>query len=166
MSPNEISENFYFTDFEEEDFKEILNLWVDTDMGHPERKDSASTILRCNSFGGKLIVMKHHSNNEIVGNSWMTYDGRRIFLHHFGIKPSWQDKGLGKALGKESMKFIKSKGAQVKLEVHSNNGKAKKIYENLGFFSFEDYDIYMLRDVGASTSSDVGASTSSATESS
>ena len=153
MNPNEISERFYFTHFQEKDFKEILNLWVDTDMGHPERKDSASTILRCNSFGGKLIVMKQNSNNEIVGTSWLTYDGRRIFLHHFGIKPYWQGHGLGKALGVESMKFIKSKGAQVKLEVQRNNSKAKRIYENLGFFSFEDYDVYMLRNVGASTSS-------------
>lgn len=153
MNPREISKNFYFTEFEEKDFEEILSLWVDTDMGQPERDDNPTSIIRCNDFGGKLIVMKKNENHEIVGTSWMTYDGRRVFLHHFGIKPSWQGKGLGKALGLESMKFIHSKGAQVKLEVQKENIKAKKLYENLGFFAYEDYDIYMVRDVGTSTSS-------------
>lgn len=138
---------FYFSDFEEADFEEIQNLWIKTGMGDSDRGDTAKTILRCNEHGGKLIVMKESLNNEIIGTSWITFDGRRLFLHHFGIKPAWQAKSLAKSLAEETLKFIALNGAQVKLEVHKNNFKAKKLYKDLGFIDFKDYEIYMLRDL-------------------
>jgi len=138
---------FYFSYFEEEDFEEIQNLWIQTGLGNSERKDTAKTILRCNEHGGKLIVMKESINNEIIGTSWITFDGRRLFLHHFGIKPFWQGRGLAKYLAEETLKFIRINGSQVKLEVHKDNFKAKKLYEALGFIDFKDYEIFMLRDV-------------------
>jgi len=76
-------EDFYFTDFEEGEFEEIQSLWVQTGMGNSERGDTASTILRCNENGGKLILMKERISDEIIGTSWLTFDGRRIFFHHF-----------------------------------------------------------------------------------
>ncbi len=139
--------SYYFSDFKKEDFLEIQKLWESTGMGNPERADDSLTIERCNSSGGKFICLRNKENSEIIGTSWMTYDGRRIYLHHFCIKPEYQRSGLGTALGKESLKFIKKKGVQVKLEVHKNNTAAKKLYEKLGFFAFRDYDIYMIRDV-------------------
>ncbi len=141
-----IEKEFFFTDFNESEFEEIQELWVQTGMGDSERGDTANTIISCNELGGKLIVMKEITSHEIIGTSWLTFDGRRLFLHHFGIKPIWQGKGLAKLLAKETMKFIRAKEAQVKLEVHKDNHIAKKLYENLGFFVFDDYDVYMLRD--------------------
>lgn len=141
-----IEKEFFFTDFNESEFEEIQELWVQTGMGDSERGDTANTIISCNELGGKLIVMKEITSHEIVGTSWLTYDGRRIFLHHFGIKPVWQRKGLANLLAEETMKFIRSKGTQVKLEVQKDNLIAKRLYENLGFFVFDDYDVYMLRD--------------------
>lgn len=135
----------YFTDFEREDFPVIYEIWKETGLAAPERGDDADTILRCNSLGGKFINMRLKGTAEIIGTSWMTYDGRRIFLHHFCIKPEYQGKGLGYLLGKESFRFIKKNGSQVKLEVHKGNIKAKRLYEKLGFFAFRDYDIYMIR---------------------
>jgi ribosomal protein S18 acetylase RimI-like enzyme len=75
----------------------------------------------------------------------MTYDGRRIHLHHFAIHPDYQNKGLGTILVRESLQYIREMGQQVKLEVHKNNSQAKHLYEKFGFFAFTDYDIYMLR---------------------
>ena len=31
----------------------------------------------------------------------MTWDGRRIYLHHFGILPEYQRKGLGRKLAED-----------------------------------------------------------------
>ena len=63
-----------------------------------------------------------------------------------GVKPKFQNQGLGKRLTKESLKFAKGKGYQIKLEVHQTNKKAIEIYKNLGFTYLGDYDVYIIRD--------------------
>ncbi|MFW5820809.1 MAG: GNAT family N-acetyltransferase [Bacteroidota bacterium] len=140
-----IRNKIFFRGFETKDFPEIQELWELNDMGGPERGDNAETIHRCNQQGGHFIIMELTEKRKIIGTSWMTWDGRRIFLHHFCIHPKYRKKGLGELLGLESLKFARKKNAQVKLEVHKNNLAAKNLYKKLHFFAFEDYDIYMIR---------------------
>ena len=127
------------------DFEGLLKLWKDTGMGDEERGDTEEVVERCNQMGGKLLVMEIPDTGELIGSSWMTWDGRRVYLHHFGILPGWQNRGFGTVLAKESMSWILEQGRQVKLEVHKHNHPARHLYENLGFFRFEDYVIYMRR---------------------
>jgi ribosomal protein S18 acetylase RimI-like enzyme len=75
----------------------------------------------------------------------MTFDGRRIHLHHFGVHPDYQRQGIGLALAKQSLLFAKQKGYQIKLEVHKDNQKAINLYTKLGFTYLGDYDIYIIR---------------------
>ena len=77
----------------------------------------------------------------------MTCDGRRILLHHFGILPEYQGKGLSEILLKESLEFVKSTGLQVKLEVHSSNIKAVNLYKKFGFKHLVGYNVYIIRDI-------------------
>ncbi len=136
---------FQIRDYEKKDFKSLLKLWKDTGIFNPERQDDEKSIERCNNFGGKLLVMIDLNNDQIIGSSWMTVDGRRLYLHHFCILPEYQGKNLGESLGYASLNFIKETGYQAKLEVHKNNIPAKNLYEKLGFISYSDYDIYMIR---------------------
>jgi ribosomal protein S18 acetylase RimI-like enzyme len=133
-------------DYREGDYASLLELWHKTDLAHPERKDDAGVIKRCNAMGGRLLVMEDPASGEIIGSSWMTWDGRRIYLHHFGIHPAWQNRGLGTKLAQASLEWISSTGRQVKMEVHRENNAAIQFYKKLGFFAFEDYDIYMIRE--------------------
>ncbi len=48
---------------------------------------------------------------------------------------------------KESLKFVKEKGYQVKLEVHRSNRTAIELYKKAGFGYLGDYDIYIIRDI-------------------
>jgi ribosomal-protein-alanine N-acetyltransferase len=137
----------HIRDYEPDDFNGLIDLWQVTGLDYPERGDDESSIEECNRQGGKLLVMVDQESNRIIGSSWMTNDGRRIFMHHFGILPEFQNMGLGKELLKESLKFIKEKKKQVKLEVHRENMVAKHLYKSAGFFAFTDYDIYMIRDI-------------------
>ncbi len=134
-----------FRDYVSGDFEPLNDLWNELDMGSPERGDSSKIILETIEMGGKLIVVEEPETGRIIGSSWMTFDGRRIYLHHFGIIPAFQRQGLGTRLAYQSLAFIKEKGYQVKLEVHKENLAAKSLYEKLGFFAFTDYDIYMMR---------------------
>jgi len=131
----------------EEDYDKIVHFWFLTDMGNPERGDSRETINRTLEIGGRLLVLEAKSTRQICGTSWMTYDGRRVLLHHFGILPECQGKGLSKILLKESLQFVKNKRSQVKLEVHSTNFKAINLYKKFGFTHLGEYNVYIIRDV-------------------
>jgi ribosomal protein S18 acetylase RimI-like enzyme len=133
-------------DYRPEDYEPVFELWELCDLAQPERGDSPEVIRRCNEHGGRLLVLEEKGTGKMIGSSWMTWDGRRIYLHHFGIHPHYRGRGLGMELAEKSLEWIKEKGQQVKLEVHKDNREAIKMYEKLGFFAFRDYDVYMIRD--------------------
>ena len=116
--------DFIIREYRNDDFEGISKFWEITGMGSPERGDNRKTIDTTINLGGTLLVMEEKNTGKISGTCWMTFDGRRILLHHFGILPEYQGNGLSKILLKESLQFVKKKGLQVKLEVHSTNHKA------------------------------------------
>ena len=147
MDNIDLPKDLIIRDYQPEDYDELISFWYLTDMGNPERGDSRDTINRTLQLGGKLLILESKSSRQICGSSWMTYDGRRILLHHFGILPECQGKGLSKILLQESLQFIKSKNTQVKLEVHSTNFKAINLYKKFGFKHLGEYNVYIIRDV-------------------
>lgn len=130
-------------DYRPEDFPQVDELWKQTDIYTVERGDTSEIIMQCTEMGGKFLVMEDPSTRTVTGTSWMSYDGRRIHLHHFAIRPSLQGKGLGRLLAVASLKFANKKNCPVKLEVHSKNLPAVNLYKSLGFTAFEDYGVYM-----------------------
>lgn len=128
------------------DFAEIEKIWKSTGMGGAFRGDDAGVVEDTIRSGGKLFVLEDRSNREIIGTSWLTQDGRRIYLHHFGIKPEYQGRGLSHLLMKASKEFAKSTGLQIKLEVHKSNTVAITLYKKWGFEFLGDYDVYIIRD--------------------
>lgn len=135
------------------DFGQIEELWKRTGIYAVERGDTGRNIERCIRYGGKFLVLEEKATGRVIGTSWMTYDGRRVHLHHFAIAPEYQGKGLGRLLARESLKFPHELGCPVKLEVQRDNQPAIHLYRSLGFASFEDYDVYMNLDPGASLTS-------------
>ena len=130
------------------DFNAIMNLWIATGLSRPERGDDEATVERSIEMGGRMLVMCPESPaEEIIGTSWMTFDGRRLHLHHFGIDPSFQRRGLARELLRESLRFVKEKGYQVKIEVHRSNAVAVELYRKAGFEYLGDYDVYIIRDI-------------------
>jgi len=147
MKNTTLNDDLLIRDYQDGDYPEIANLWQVTDMDNPVRGDNRETIERTLKLGGKLLVLESVLGKKIIGTSWMTYDGRRIMLHHFGILPEYQGKGLSKLLLKESFKFCKEVGAQVKLEAHAQNIKAVSLYTKLGFKHLAGYNVYIIRDI-------------------
>ncbi|HNV52294.1 MAG TPA: GNAT family N-acetyltransferase [Tenuifilaceae bacterium] len=135
-------------DFELQDFDGLSEVWSLTNLGNPQRGDNLDIILQSISMGGKMLVAVN-ADDRVIGTSWMTFDGRRIHLHHFGVHPDYQRKGIGKLLVKESLQFVKQKGYQVKLEVHQSNIAAINLYKQFGFTFLGDYDVYIIRDLSS-----------------
>jgi len=130
--------------FKPADYPQVVSLWKETGIYTSERGDTPELILRCNDQGGKFLVMEEPSESRIVGTSWLTWDGRRVMLHHFAILPSVQGQGYGRQLALESLTFAREKKCPMKLEVHRDNLPAVQLYRSLGFAVFEDYDVYMI----------------------
>jgi ribosomal protein S18 acetylase RimI-like enzyme len=130
------------------DFPGIMEVWSATGLSRPERGDDEATIERSISIGGTMLVMYDPDDaGRITGTSWLTFDGRRLHLHHFGIEPAHQGKRFSALLLKESLRAVKEKGYQVKLEVHRTNEIAVSIYKKAGFEYLGDYDVYIIRDI-------------------
>lgn len=131
-------------EYKSEDYQSIANLWEETGLSNPQRGDNKEMIEKTLKVGGKLFVLENE-RQQIIGTSWITNDGRRLYLHHFGIKPEFQGQGLSKVLLDESLKFAVDTGLQIKLEVHKNNEVALNLYLRYGFKYLGDYGVYIIR---------------------
>jgi [ribosomal protein S18]-alanine N-acetyltransferase len=147
MTKPDISGNFIIREYRTGDFEGISHLWKITNMASQKRGDDEKTIEDTIRLGGSLKILEEKNTGRISGTSWMTFDGRRIHLHHFGILPEFQGHGLSKILIRESLNFVKAKGYQVKLEVHKSNNPAVNLYKKSGFQSLGDYEVYIIRDI-------------------
>lgn len=130
--------------FVEEDFEAVLEVWQQTDLGDVIRGDNLSIINETIKNGGALFLLI--VDDVIIGTSWITNDSRRLYLHHLGIIPKFQGKGLSKLLMEKSMQFASESKLQIKLEVHKNSRIARYIYEKYGFKYLGDYDVFIVRE--------------------
>ncbi len=131
------------------DFPGIMDVWSATGLSRPERGDDEDTVERSIAMGGAMLVICGQEGDveKITGTSWLTFDGRRLYLHHFGIIPEHQGKGLAVSLLRESLRLAKEKGYQIKLEVHKTNQTAIRLYKKAGFEYLGDYDVYIIRKI-------------------
>lgn len=142
-------EDFIVREYRKGDYQAVEGIWNLTGLANKQRGDDESVIEKTIRTGGKLLLLEQEATSFIAGTSWMTYDGRRLHLHHFGIHPEFQRMGLSKLLLRHSLDFVKKKGCQVKLEVAETNLKAINLYLKAGFKRLGDYDVYIIRDVSA-----------------
>jgi len=139
--------NFTIRQFQDSDYNAVLEVWSQTDMGGAHRGDNLDVIKDTLSNGGQLFVLVDENDAKIVGTSWITNDSRRLYLHHFGILPEYQGKGLSNILMNQTMQYARDKKLQIKLEVHKNNSIARHLYEKYGFKYLGDYDVFIVREV-------------------
>ncbi|RLD58078.1 MAG: hypothetical protein DRJ01_13035 [Bacteroidetes bacterium] len=142
-----MNSNYIIRDFSADDIKQINEIWQQTGLGNAERGDNQKVINNTIKIGGKFLVLENSDKNEIIGTSWITTDNRRLYLHHFGIKPEYQRMGLGMMLAKATLEFAKIKNMQIKLEVHKNNKGAIELYKKIGFKYLGDYNVFIIRKI-------------------
>jgi ribosomal protein S18 acetylase RimI-like enzyme len=133
--------------FKDKDYPELLQLWNSIGLSKPERADTLQTIKDTLKCKGVLYILEFVPNHEMVGSSWITNDGRRLYLHHFGIKKTFQGKNLAQKILSPSLQFAKNQNLQIKLEVHKQNKIALNMYLKAGFNYLGDYFVYIIRNV-------------------
>ncbi|MDP8232933.1 MAG: GNAT family N-acetyltransferase [Candidatus Zophobacter franzmannii] len=131
------------TEFNQDIFKKITDLWVLTGIANPARCDSFEIIANTLKMGGKMITLM--DQDRLVGTVWLTNDGRRMHTHHMTIHPEYQGKGLSKLLLEPALEFARELGLQPKLEVHESNPVARYLYKKYGFDELPDYIVMVKR---------------------
>lgn len=140
-------EAYRIRNYKNGDFSEISKIWENTGLGNKERGDDESVIKKTLTHGGVFLVLELKKSKKIIGTSWLTNDGRRLYLHHFGIKPVYQGKKYSKVLLEATLEYAKKLKMQIKLEVHKNNSVAIKLYKQAGFSLLGDYQVFIIRDL-------------------
>lgn len=88
-----------------------------------------------------MFLVDAGRGSRCIATAWVTCDGRRMLLHHFGVTPDLQGKGIGSRFLVEILRSIKKSGFQVKLEVGKENKRAIALYTKAGFQSLGEYDV-------------------------
>ena len=140
-------QGFVVRDYWAADYPHVADIWERTGISTPGRGDTAEVIENTLRRNGRLLVLVDKASDTVVGTSWLTNDGRRLYLHHFAIDPKFQGAGLSKPLLRESLKIARGIGLQVKLEVHRDNHRAHNMYRKAGFKRLGDYDVMIVRDL-------------------
>ena len=138
---------FLVRDYWAADYPHVADIWERTGMSTPGRGDTAEVIENTLRRNGRLLVLVDKASDIVIGTSWLTNDGRRLYMHHFAIDPKFQGAGLSKRLLRESLKIAKEIGLQIKLEVARDNERAIHFYERAGFKPLGEYDVYIIRDL-------------------
>ncbi len=141
---NDILTEIIVRDYHPDDYDAIMHLWELTGLGGAKRGDDRAVVEKSIAMGGRLLVALHR-DGLLMGTSWMTFDGRRIHLHHLGVHPEYRRKGIGRLLSIRSVDHAREKQVQIKLEVHRDNQAAVALYKKLGFQYLGDYDVYIIR---------------------
>ncbi len=144
MNTNDILNEIIIRDYQPDDYSAVVELWELTGLGGRQRGDDKAVIEKSITLGGRLLVAVNQ-DGLLIGTSWMTFDGRRIHLHHLGVLPVYQRRGIGRLLSIRSLEHARNENVQVKLEVHRDNNGAVALYKRLGFQYLGDYDVYIIR---------------------
>jgi ribosomal protein S18 acetylase RimI-like enzyme len=146
-----MQEGFLVRGYDPADWPAVELLWVATGMGGAHRGDNATVVKRTLDGGARLLVVVRQEGGEggeggeLVGTAWLTHDLRRSYLHHFGILPAYQGRGLAHDLMAAALTAAREMGFPCKLEVHRENVRAVALYKKNGFKLLGEYDVYIAR---------------------
>ena len=96
---------FLVRDYWAADYPHVADIWERTGISTPGRGDTAEVIENTLRRNGRLLVLVDKASDIVIGTSWLTNDGRRLYMHHFAIDPKFQGAGLSKRLLRESFRL-------------------------------------------------------------
>ena len=132
------------TDFDAATFKEVERIWAQTCVANPLRGDSLESVERTLRHGGRFLTVRV-DDGAIVGACWITNDGRRLYLHHMAVDTRHQGKGHSRLLMDAALAYARECRLQMKLEVHKDNERARRLYLACGFVPLTGYEPFIRR---------------------
>jgi ribosomal protein S18 acetylase RimI-like enzyme len=122
------------------DYKDIINLWKNTDgVGLSGKDDSKKSIKKFLKKNKNTCFVAKNKNKEIVGTIMAGNDGRRGHIYHLMVKPDHRKNGIGKKLLEKTEKSLRKEGIRkIFLVVFKENNMGNIFWEGNGYKIRED----------------------------
>jgi ribosomal protein S18 acetylase RimI-like enzyme len=121
-----------FRDIQEEDEESIVTLWKRCELTR-DWNDPYKDIKFARE-GGTSTVLVGIVEGRIVASVMAGHDGHRGVLYYLAVDPEFQRRGFGKAAVDAAETWLRERGVwKINLMVRSENEKAGRFYERLGY---------------------------------
>jgi ribosomal protein S18 acetylase RimI-like enzyme len=119
-------------EFRVEDYDEIVKLWKETGLIVRPGDDLAGIKLKLERDPDLFLIAEEAE--QILGVVMGAWDGRRGWINHMAVKPSFQRKGIGSILIREIEKRLARKGARkVNAQIYEWNKKSIEFFKSIGY---------------------------------
>jgi len=110
----------------------VIELWHKCDLIRPQNNPKLD-IERKLKVEPELFLVGL-MDSKLVAAVMGGYDGHRGWVYYLGVDPAHQRKGLGRQMMAAIEKKIRAMGCpKINLQVRTDNLKAMKFYERIGF---------------------------------
>jgi len=115
------------------DYPAVLNLWQATEGVGLSSADSPEAIAQFLGRNPGLSAVAVEGP-KLVGAVLCGHDGRRGYIHHLAIHPTYRRGGLGRALVKQCLRQLRLAGiAKCHLFVFASNGGGRAFWRAIGW---------------------------------
>ena len=122
-----------------DDYEGVYDLWIHTPgMGLNTTDDSKEGITQYIKRNPTSSFVAEYEG-KIIGVIMAGHDGRRGFIHHTAVLPTYRKQGIGTKLVEHAMCALEKEGIhKVSLVVFSKNELGNAFWEGIGFTSRDD----------------------------
>ena len=119
-------------EFEINDYNVVFELWKEA--GLVIRPGDDMNGVRMKLLRDPDLFLLARLEGEIVGCVIGGWDGRRGWVYHLAVKPSYQRRGIATALLSEVEKRLGEKGAKkINGQIYQSNTKSLKFFKARGY---------------------------------
>ncbi len=122
-----------------DDYDGVYNLWINTPgMGLNTTDDSREGIAKYLKRNPTTSFVAEHEGT-IIGVIMAGHDGRRGYIHHTAVLPTYRNQGIAKKLVDSAMSALDEEGInKVALVAFKKNELGNSFWENRGFTNRDD----------------------------
>ena len=121
------------------DYNEVIDLWSNCEGITLDETDDYESLKKYLKRNPHLCQVALH-DGAIIGAVKCGQDGRRGYLHHLGVKKSFRNRGIGRALVKSCLKNLAKQGIeQCNTFALKSNEDGQSFWKNSGWDKFEEY---------------------------
>lgn len=125
------------------DYEQVMALWGNTESMSLRGADSKANIAIYLDKNPALSFVIE-DGQTVIGAVLAGTDGRRGYLQHLAVNPSYRGQGLGKQLVEAVIAALLAQQgiAKTHLFVHTDNQSAQGFYESMGWFARDEVRMF------------------------